>query len=218
MPFTLAQKLKIRAPYTLRTVHAPAGFSEELGALPEGVTIADNADNYQQVHWFVRNKMQVDEEAESVVGMLNEQVTLWVYFPKRSSKMQTDLTRDRGWESLQKHKGLALLTLISFNDTWSAFSMRLQSEKEKSKADIPKQRAIFQFIDPASKQVFLPDDFALALNKAPQQKAFFEQLSFTNKKEYLEWVVSAKRDETRKARLSESLERLARGWKNPANR
>jgi hypothetical protein len=218
MPFSLAQKLKIRARYTLRTIHAPAGFSEELGALPEGVTIGDNTENYQQVHWFVRNKMQVDEEAQIVVGMLNEQVTLWVYFPKGSSKMQTDLTRDRGWESLQKYTGLAFLTLISFNDTWSAFSMRLKSEKEKSKADTPKPRVIFQFIDPNSKQVFLPDDFAGALNKAPQQKAFFEQLSFTNKKEYLEWIVSAKREETRKARLSESLERLARGWKNPANR
>lgn len=39
------------------------------------------------------------------------------------SKIQTDLTRDKGWEVLQ---GLDLkwVTLISVNDTWSAFSLR----------------------------------------------------------------------------------------------
>ena len=45
------------------------------------------------------------------------------FVPKGSSKIQTDLTRDKGWDVLQ---GLNLkwLTLVSVDDTWSAFALR----------------------------------------------------------------------------------------------
>jgi len=43
----------------------------------------------------------------------------------------------------------------------------------------------------------LPADFGKALAKNKQEKKFFETLSFTNRKEYVEWIVIAKREETR---------------------
>jgi uncharacterized protein YdeI (YjbR/CyaY-like superfamily) len=44
-----------------------------------------------------------------------------------------------------------------------------------------------------------------------------ETLSFTNKKEYVEWIITAKRKETRSERLTASIERLEKGWKSPRN-
>ncbi|HEX8316139.1 MAG TPA: YdeI/OmpD-associated family protein, partial [Flavisolibacter sp.] len=61
-------------------------------------------------------------------------------------------------------------------------------------------------------------DFEKQLQKAKKENAFFAKLSFTNKKEYVEWIINAKREDTRAARVKESVERLAKGWKNPANR
>ena len=49
--------------------------------------------------------------------------TLWIAYPKGSSKVQTDLTRDAGWDVVKDHD-LRWLTLISIDDTWSAFSLR----------------------------------------------------------------------------------------------
>jgi hypothetical protein len=218
MPSPVFQKLKIKPGSTLLTLHAPNDFATEIGDLPPGVAISAKAKSYDQVHWFVQTKAQLEEELETVLNLLNEGITLWTYFPKGTSKLQTDLTRDRGWEKLHSNKALQFLTLISFNATWSAFSMRRKSEQDKKKAAKPKERPVFQYIDPIKKLVFLPDDLAAALDKAKEEKAFFERLSFTNKKEYLEWVVSAKREETRAARVKESIERLRKGWKNPANR
>lgn len=218
MATTLAQKLKIKEGATLRTIHAPANFEKVIGDFPPGVVISESSKSFDQVHWFVQTKAQLEEELESVLSMLKEGVTLWFYFPKGSSKIQTDLTRDTGWESLQKRKSLQFLVLISFNETWSAFALRLKTEKDQRKAAVPKERPVFQYIDPVKKQVFLPDDLAAALKKAKDEKAFFESLSFTNKKEYVEWVVTAKRDETRATRVKETIERLGKGWKNPANR
>ena len=64
----------------------------------------------------------------------------------------------------------------------------------------------------------LPDELAAALKKNKKEAAFFETLSFTNKKEYIEWIVTAKRDETRTERVTGTIERLGKQWKNPANR
>lgn len=218
MPSTTAQKLRIKEAYSLLTLHAPADFKNDLGELPENVRISEKPKTYNQVHWFVKNKAQLDEEVESVIKLLRGDVVCWIYYPKGTSKIQTDLTRDKGWDSLLKHDDLQWISLLSFNETWSTFGMRLKTEADKKKEEKPRERPVFDFVDAATKTVRLPDDFAGPLNKAKKEKAFFDSLSFTNKKEYIEWIVSAKREETRANRISESIERLRRGWKNPANR
>jgi hypothetical protein len=166
----------------------------------------------------VQNKAELEAGLKKIVALLRENVVCWVYYPKGTSKIQTDLTRDKGWETLLQYKSLQWLSLVSFNETWSAFAFRLKTDADKKKETAPKQRPIFQYIDAAKKEIRLPDDFASALKKAGKESAFFETLSFTNKKEYVEWIVSAKREETRAARVKDSVGRLAKGWKNPANR
>lgn len=218
MPHSNAKKLKIKEGYTLLTINAPKDFKTEISDLPEDVKISDKAKTCNQIHWFVKDKAQLDEEVEQVIALLRDDVTCWIYYPKGSSKIQTDLTRDKGWDNLGKHQDLQWLRLISFNETWSAFALRLQTAGDRKKEAAPKERPIRHYIDTAKKQVFLPDDFSHALKNAAKENAFFDTLSFTNKKEYVEWIVSAKREETRKTRVRESVERLAKGWKNPANR
>jgi len=58
-----------------------------------------------------------------VVRALKPESLLWLCFPKGSSRIQTDLTRDKGWEPVQQ-ADLKWVTLISVNDTWSAFALR----------------------------------------------------------------------------------------------
>ena len=96
--------------------------------------------------------------------------------------------------------------------------MRLKTEADQKKEAQPKEREIFQYMDSRKKILYLPDDFASALKKSKKEEAFFNTLSFTNRKEYVEWIVTAKKEETRAARVKQSLERLAQEWKNPSNR
>jgi uncharacterized protein YdeI (YjbR/CyaY-like superfamily) len=72
-------------------------------------------------------------------------------------------------------------------------------------------------VDPKTKEVKLPEDLSNALKKNKKASTFFDDLSFTNKKEYIEWIVTAKREETRADRIKGSVERLVKGWKNPRN-
>lgn len=213
-----ARKLKIQPGYRLMTLNAPADFKKNLGQLPSGVSVSDHGKDYDQVHWFVKDRTQMENELKKVLPLVKQDVVCWIYYPKGTSKIQTDLTRDKGWDNLLKHDELQWISLISFDDTWSTFGMRLKTEADKKKESKPRERPVFDYVDPVSKSVKLPDDFAAALKKSKKQEEFFNSLSFTNKKEYIEWIVTAKREETRSTRVKESLERLGKGWKNPANR
>jgi Bacteriocin-protection, YdeI or OmpD-Associated len=216
MPNTLAQKLKIKEGNTLLIINAPSDFQKKLAPLPAGVNISNSAKDYNQVHWFVMSKAQMEKELNNVLKLIKNDVICWIYYPKGTSKIQTDLTRDKGWNALLK-QGFQWLSLISFDDTWSAFAIRSKSEDDKKKEPKTQEREIFNYIDPQKKTITLPDDLAVALKKDKKTNEFFQTLSFTNKKEYVEWIITAKREETRNERVKGTIERLEKGWKNPRN-
>lgn len=222
MPASLAQKLKIKEGSQLLTINAPKDFKKHLGELPAGVKLVTSGSNYSQIHWFVLNRAQVEKELSGVLKQLTDDVLCWIYYPKGTSGIQTDLTRDKGWDALLKQPDLQWITLVSFDDTWSAFAMRRQTATDKKKAattatTASKERPILDYIDAKNKTVRLPDDLAVLLAKHKKAADFFQSLSFTNKKEYVEWIVTAKRAETRAERVQGTLERLQKAWKNPRN-
>lgn len=68
-----------------------------------------------------------------------------------------------------------------------------------------------------SKAVAIPDDLESALRKNKAAQAAFAAFSPSAKREYVEWLTEAKRDETRKRRLATAIEWIAEGkqrnWK-----
>ena len=218
MANSISQKLRIKENFTLLTLNAPADFKKGLKELPQGVKIITTGKGYDQVHWFVMNKAQLEKEMSKVMELIKEAVIVWVYYPKGASKIQTDLTRDKGWDCLLSESDkLTWISLISFDDTWSVFGFRAKTEVDKKKEAKPKVREIFNWVDPTTKEVKLPDDLTAAFKKNNKEAALFDSLSFSHKKEYIEWIVTAKREETRNNRIKGTIERLAKGWKNPAN-
>ena len=219
MPNTISQKLRIKEKFTLLALNAPANFKKGLTDLPAGVKVVTSGTTYNQVHWFVTTKAQLEKEMSKVMKLVKEDVTIWVYYPKGTSGVQTDLTRDKGWDCLLSESDkLTWINLISFNDTWSVFGFRAKTEADKKKEAKPTVREIFNWVNPKTKEVRLPDELAVAFRKNKKEAGLFDTLSFTNKKEFIEWIVTAKRDETRAERIKGTVERLAKGWKNPQNR
>lgn len=213
----LARKLRIAENMKLLTLHAPVGFAGALEPLPSGVTVSSRGAGYAQMHWFVKDRAQLERELDEVLEKLKPGVLCWIYYPKGTSKVQTDLTRDKGWESLLAHTELEWVNLISFDEVWSAFAMRLADPSAKKKPVAEKERPILEYIDAAAKTVRLPEDLEKALGRSKKARESYEKLSYSNKKEYVEWVVTAKREETRTERVKGTIERLEKGWKNPRN-
>lgn len=63
----------------------------------------------------------------------------------------------------------------------------------------------------------VPAEFAAALEKSAKAKAVFDSLSPTARRDYLEWIIDAKTDDTRTRRISTSITWIAdgrrRNWK-----
>lgn len=215
MALSLPDKLKIKEGFAILPINAPANFKKQLGTLPPKAKIVSTKTGINQVHWFVLNQKQLEKELDSVLKLVKGDVLLWTYYPKGSSNLQTDLTRDKGWDALLKHDEFQWLSLISFDDTWSTFACRLKNETDKKKEAKPVVREIFNYIDAAKKIVRVPDELAVAFKKDKKSEKIFNALSYSCKKEYVEWIVTAKRAETREARVQGTLERLAKGMKNP---
>ncbi len=218
MPNTISQKLRIKDGYSLLTINAPKDFAKKLEPIPVGVKVSASTKKFNQVHWFVMNREQLEKEMSKVLALVKDEVVCWIYYPKGTSKIQTDLTRDKGWDKLLKHGDhLTWISLLSFDETWSTFGFRPKTTADQKKEAKPAVREIFNWVNPTTKEVKLPADLSSALKKNKKEAAYFETLSFTNKKEYIEWIVTAKQEKTRTERIAGTIERLGKQWKNPRN-
>ncbi len=67
--------------------------------------------------------------------------------------------------------------------------------------------------DTAPRIVEVPEDFQVLLIDHPKEMSFFEQLSYTHQKEYVNWIIAAKRAETRERRMNKAIELMKQGKK-----
>jgi hypothetical protein len=120
----LATKMKLKPGMKALIINAPDGYMEELSPLPDYVDVSQELiGEYDWIQIFVFSQAQLEELAPKIVQALKPESILWISFPKGTSKIQTDLTRDKGWEVIQQ-VDLKWINLISINTTWSAFSLR----------------------------------------------------------------------------------------------
>ena len=127
----LAKKMKLKSGLKAAVINAPENYVEELRHDTSMSPTLNGKFDWIQI--FVKSKAELDALAPKAARALQPESMLWISFPKGSSKIQTDLTRDKGWEILQ---GLDLkwITLISVNETWSAFALRPYREGEQKQS------------------------------------------------------------------------------------
>ena len=124
----LAKKLKLKPGLKAAVLNAPDGYLKELKHDPDISAKLNGKFDWIQI--FAKNKKELDSLAPKAAAALKPDSILWLSFSKGSSKLQTDLTRDKGWQVLQG-MGLKFITLISVNEQWSAFALRPYKEGEK---------------------------------------------------------------------------------------
>jgi hypothetical protein len=214
----LAKKLKLKENTAILTIHAPADYRKTLGTLPKGVTISDKPGKVNEfIHIFVKNKAELEKNIFKAIKLLAPGGIIWISYPKGSSGIQTDLTRDKGWESLEK-ANMEWLSLISFDEHWSAFAMRNTPPKGQSRASKDYHANQNAYADSKTKTVILPDDLKKAFEKNKKANTAYEALSFTGRKEYVMWIVGAKREETRAERVKNTMVKLLAGKKSPTEK
>ena len=86
----LLKKMKLKPGMRAAVLGAPEGYVKKLKPHPAKASISEKLEgDFDWIQLFVR-ALRTD-------GML------WISYPKGTSKLQTDLTRDKGWDSLKAH-------------------------------------------------------------------------------------------------------------------
>ena len=123
--------MKLKSGSKAAVINAPEDYVEVLKH--DTALSATLNGKFDWVQIFVRTKAELEALAPKAAKALRPESILWISFPKGASKIQTDLTRDKGWESLQA-LDLKWITLVSVNETWSAFALRPYREGEKKES------------------------------------------------------------------------------------
>jgi hypothetical protein len=214
----LQKKLRIKADMEIIALNAPASYEKTLGKLPRGTTISRKLkQNAAFIHLFVKDKTALEQTFLPVAKATRVGGLLWISYPKISSGIQTDLTRDHGWEILKK-VNFRWLSLISFDENYSAFLMKNEAPPAQSRDSAEYHANKEQWSDAKTKTVKIPDDLEKQFTKYKKARDLFNALNFTGRKEYVMWIVSAKREETRTERLKKAIEKILAGKKTPAEK
>lgn len=162
---------------------------------------------------FAVNHNQLKDILKDVVPALAEDAKLWIAYPKVSSKIVSDLSRDCNWECICQH-GLESVRSVALDNVWCGMRFK---KAEKIKRSFPSDLELAG-IDFESRKVDAPAELQNLFAKNKKANTFFETLSFTNQKEYVIWINSAKKEETKQARLEATIEKLIAGKKNPSDK
>jgi hypothetical protein len=125
---SLAGKLHIKPGNLVLVLGAPDGYLARLQPLPEGAEVREEpGEFFDVIQAFVRDRDDVDEVAELVLEALKPGGILWMCYPKRSSRVPTDLSRDTGWDPLSR-AGRGPVAAISIDEVWSGLRFGLRPD------------------------------------------------------------------------------------------
>jgi hypothetical protein len=162
---------------------------------------------------FAISHNQLKDILKDVVPALAEDAKLWIAYPKVSSKIVSDLSRACNWDCICQH-GLESVRSIILDNVWCGMRFK-KAEKIKRSFTSDIELASIDF---ETRTIDTPVELQSLFAKNKKANAFFETLSFTNKKEYIIWINSAKKDETKQARLEATIEKLITGKRNPSDK
>lgn len=201
---SLLKKLNYKEGESVLILHAPKGYLENWGDIE--VDSIPKKDTYDFIQIFLVKKSEIPENFDEGVARYKENSKLWFSYAKKGSELQTDITRDEGWDAAEIHNFLAVRQ-VAIDANWSALRFKPREEIEEITRKDPEEDR--------PKKVIIPAILKDALEKNPFCKEFYNTLSFTNQNEYAQWISSAKKEETRKKRLEQTIEKLKAGVKNP---
>ncbi|WP_412969213.1 YdeI/OmpD-associated family protein [Fredinandcohnia sp. 179-A 10B2 NHS] len=211
------KKLRIQPDQKILILRAPDNYVSDKSAFPNGVEIDTTPTGvYEYVLLFVNSIAELEEFGPVALRSLAEGGQLWACYPKKSSKVKTDINRDEGWETFI-NEGFEGVTQISINDIYSGLRFRNRSEIKQytRKQTIGVKGNSYPKQSKPQVEVVMPDDLKQAIAVDQEANAIFSDFAPSHKRAYIEWVTDAKREETRTRRIEQSIEKIKAGRKGP---
>ncbi|HSV63122.1 MAG TPA: DUF3052 domain-containing protein [Chthoniobacterales bacterium] len=127
----LAQKLGIKPGAKVAVLNGPIGYPKWLAPLPEKISFTDKAEaGAGFVHLFVSERATLEKELKRLRRLLDNTGVLWVSWPKKSSRVATDVTEDV-IRDVCLPLGFVDVKVCAVDDTWSGLKLMIRRENRK---------------------------------------------------------------------------------------
>jgi hypothetical protein len=126
----LAKKLGIKPAAKLFTIAAPGHYDELLAPLPEDVKRVRKIDDADVAHFFVTARARLDKELRAAVPKMKQDAAIWISWPKKSAKVETDITEDTIRE-VALPLGLVDIKVCAVDEIWSGLKLVIRKQLRK---------------------------------------------------------------------------------------
>ena len=124
----LVKKLGIRGGTTIYVAGAPEDYEQMLEPLPDGVHIGSRMTrSVDIVHVFADRRARLKRRLISIRARMKPNAAIWVSWPKKSSKVPTDLTEDVIRE-IALPMGLVDIKVCAVDEVWSGLKLVIRRE------------------------------------------------------------------------------------------
>ena len=124
----LAKKLGIKPGAKVFVAGAPKGYRESLEPLPPGVTFAKMvSDAINLIHLFTDSRARLAAALAQYRKTMHPDGTIWVSWPKKASKVPTDITEDTVRE-VALPMGLVDVKVCAVDEVWSGLKLVIRKE------------------------------------------------------------------------------------------
>lgn len=128
----LAKKLGIKAGAVVLLDGAPAGYIPLLEPLPDDVTFTRAlSDRVDVIHLFTANAAELAKKLRRYRDRMRDDAALWVSWPKKSSKVKTDITEDV-IRAVALPMGLVDVKVCAVDEVWSGLKLVIRVDQRDS--------------------------------------------------------------------------------------
>ncbi len=126
----LAKKLGIKEGYRIKLINQPGYYFELFIDMPVVSHSAGAKGKKNFIHFFTSRLSELDKTLPKLKNEIEQDGMIWVSWPKRSAKMDTDVTenlvRDIGISC-----GLVDIKVCAIDDTWSGLKFVIPLKDRK---------------------------------------------------------------------------------------
>ncbi len=124
----LAKKLGIEAGTRVLLRHPPASYDDIVAPLPDGVHFEKAlTEKTDLIHVFTDRRAVLVAELTQLRGTMRADAMIWVSWPKKSSKVLTDITEDTIRE-IALPIGLVDVKVCAVSEVWSGLKLVIRKE------------------------------------------------------------------------------------------
>ncbi|HYS95947.1 MAG TPA: DUF3052 domain-containing protein [Chthoniobacterales bacterium] len=129
----LPQKLGIKPGLTVVAINPPANYRRLLGQIPDSITFSERLKSGSSfVHLFTSRRSEMQKKMSILRDKISDNGAIWVWWPKKSSGISTDVTEDVIRE-IALPLGFVDIKVCAVDQTWSGLKLMIRRENRKSK-------------------------------------------------------------------------------------